>query len=143
MDDATTELTERFERYCDTKDREIPNDVLAELQAMLRLYSISPEELDFKWQAYALKMGEEGNKMDVKNARDFKKTLQDALERESRGKAQQRTEPKRGQPTPRAKGGDMYDMYVAFRWHTWSNWLSRIGWRDSCPTRPVPVLSAA
>lgn len=112
MDEATTELTERFERYCDTKDREIPSDVLAELQSMLRLYSISPEELDFKWQAHALKMGEEGGKMDVKTARDFKKTLQDALERESRGKAQHRNEPKRGQPTPRAKGGDMYDMYV-------------------------------
>ncbi|KAL6709138.1 DNA-directed DNA polymerase alpha subunit pol12 [Coniothyrium glycines] len=110
MDDATTELSERFERYCDTKDHEIPNDVLTELQSMLRLYSISPEELDFKWQAYALKMGEEGGKMDVKTARDFKKTMQDALERESRGKAQQRNEPKRGQPTPRAKAGDMYDM---------------------------------
>jgi DNA polymerase alpha subunit B len=110
MDDATTELTERFERYCDTKDHELPTDVLTELQSMLRLYSISAEELDFKWQAYALKMGEEGSKMDAKTARDFKKTIQDALERESRGKAHQRNEPKRGQPTPRAKGGDMYDM---------------------------------
>ena len=110
MDSATTELTERFERYCDTKDHEFPADILSELQSMLRLYSISPEELDFKWQAYNMKMGGEENKMDVKTARDFKKTIQDALERESRGKAQQRNEAKRGQPTPRAKGGDMYDM---------------------------------
>ncbi|KAF2031196.1 DNA polymerase alpha, subunit B [Setomelanomma holmii] len=110
MDDATTELTERFERYCDTKDHEFPPDVLNELQSMLRLYSISPEELDFKWQAYNLKMGGEENKMDLKTARDFKKTIQDALERESRGKAQQRNDVKRGQPTPRAKGGDMYDI---------------------------------
>ncbi|CAN9279811.1 unnamed protein product [Alternaria sp. RS040] len=110
MDDLTTELTERFERYCDMKGDQFPSDVLAELQSMSRLYSISPEELDFKWQAYNMKMGGEENKMDVKTARDFKKTIQDALERESRGKAQQRNEPKRGQPTPRAKGGDMYDM---------------------------------
>ncbi|EMD87805.1 hypothetical protein COCC4DRAFT_73563 [Bipolaris maydis ATCC 48331] len=110
MDDVATELTERFERYCDTKDDEFPADVLAELQSMCRLYSISPEELDFKWQAYNMKMGGEENKMDVKTAQDFKKTIQDALERESRGKAQQRNEVKRGQPTPRAKGGDMYDM---------------------------------
>jgi DNA polymerase alpha subunit B len=112
MDASTTELTERFERYCDTKDHEFPSDVLAELQAMIRLYSISAEELDFKWQAYNMKMGGEESKMDLKTARDFKKTIQDALERESRGKAQQRTEVKRSQPTPRAKGGDMYDMYV-------------------------------
>ena len=112
MDDVATELTERFERYCDTKDDEFPADVLAELQSMCRLYSISPEELDFKWQAYNMKMGGEENKMDVKTAQDFKKTIQDALERESRGKAQQRNEGKRGQPTPRAKGGDMFDMYV-------------------------------
>ncbi|KAH7083643.1 DNA polymerase alpha 70 kDa subunit [Paraphoma chrysanthemicola] len=110
MDDATTELTERFERYCDTKDHEFPADVLNELQSMLRLYSISPEELDFKWQAYNMKMGGEENKMDLKTARDFKKTIQDALERESRGKAQQRNDVKRAQPTPRAKGGDMYDI---------------------------------
>jgi hypothetical protein len=112
MDDLTNELTERFERYCVTKDDQFPADVLAELQSMSRLYSISPEELDFKWQAYNMKMGGEENKMDLKTARDFKKTIQDALERESRGKAQQRNEVKRGQPTPRAKGGDMYDMYV-------------------------------
>ncbi|KAJ4372840.1 DNA-directed DNA polymerase alpha subunit pol12 [Didymella sp. IMI 355093] len=110
MDDATTELTERFERYCDTKDREVPPEVLAELQSMLRLYSISAEELDFKWQAYSIKMGAEGDKMELKTVRDFKKTIQDTLERESRGKAQQRTEIKKERPTPRGKGGDMYDM---------------------------------
>ncbi|KAI8931921.1 hypothetical protein NX059_010822 [Plenodomus lindquistii] len=110
MEDPTTELTERFERYCDTKDNALPSEVLAELQSMIRLYSISPEELDFKWQAYHMKMGGDENKMDVKTARDFKKTIQDALERESRGKAQQRNDVKRGQPTPRAKGGDMYDI---------------------------------
>jgi DNA polymerase alpha subunit B len=117
MDDSTTELTERFERYCATKDDEFPADILNELQSMLRLYSISPEELDFKWQAYNMKMGGEENKMDLKTARDFKKTIQDALERESRGKAQQRNDTKRAQPTPRAKGGDMYDMCV-YCWNT-------------------------
>ncbi|UPX14756.1 DNA-directed DNA polymerase alpha subunit pol12 [Ascochyta rabiei] len=110
MDDGTTELTERFERYCDTKDHALPTDVLAELQSMLRLYSISAEELDFKWQAYSIKMGAEGDKLELKSVRDFKKTIQDTLERESRGKAQQRTEIKRERPTPRARGGDMYDM---------------------------------
>ena len=107
MDDSTAELTDRFERYCSTtSDNEIPPEILGELQSMLRLYHISPEELDFKWQAYSLKMGEE-NKLSLKTARDFKKNLQDALERESRTKTATRTA-----PTPRAKGGDVFDMYA-------------------------------
>jgi DNA polymerase alpha subunit B len=116
MEDVTTELTDRFERYCNTKDSDIPSEVLTELQLMIRLYNISAEELDFKWQAYSMKIGGEDNKLDLKTARDFKKTLQDALERESRGKTQQRSDAKRVAPTPRAaRGGDMYDMYVALR----------------------------
>ncbi|KAF2873562.1 DNA polymerase alpha 70 kDa subunit [Massariosphaeria phaeospora] len=112
MEHSTTELTERFERYCSTKDNEIPSDILSELRLMLRLYSISPEELDFKWQAYSMKMGGEDNKLDLKSARDFKKNIQDALERESRSKAQARNDTKRVAPTPRAsgKGGDVFDM---------------------------------
>ncbi|KAJ4356683.1 DNA-directed DNA polymerase alpha subunit pol12 [Didymosphaeria variabile] len=110
MDD-TAELTERFERYCDTKDNDVPSEVLNELQSIQRIFSISAEELDFKWQAYNMKMGGEENKLDLKTARDFKKNLQDALEKESRGKVQHRNDSKRVAPTPRAaKGGDMYDM---------------------------------
>ncbi|KAJ4290219.1 DNA-directed DNA polymerase alpha subunit pol12 [Kalmusia sp. IMI 367209] len=109
--DETAELTERFERYCDTKDNEVPSDVLGELQSIQRIFSISAEELDFKWQAYNMKMGGEENKLDLKTARDFKKNLQDTLEKESRGKVQQRSDAKRVAPTPRAaKGADMYDM---------------------------------
>jgi DNA polymerase alpha subunit B len=79
----------------------------------LRLYSISAEELDFKWQAYNMKLGGDDKNLDLKTVRDFKKSIQDALERDSRGKAQQRTDAKKIAPTPRAaKGGDMYDMYV-------------------------------
>ncbi|KAF2112890.1 DNA polymeras-like protein alpha/primase associated subunit [Lophiotrema nucula] len=112
MDGLSTELTERFERYCATKDASLPDDVMQELQFMLRLYSISPEELDFKWQAYHMKMGGEETKLNVKTARDFKKNVQDTLERESRGKAQARNDTKKSVPTPRAgKGaGDVFDM---------------------------------
>jgi DNA polymerase alpha subunit B len=117
MEDVTSELTDRFERYCNTKDKDIPSEVLTELELMTRLYNISAEELDFKWQAYSMKIGGDDNKLDLKTARDFKKTLQDALEKESRGKVQQRSDAKRVAPTPRAaKGGDMYDMYVVFKY---------------------------
>lgn len=117
MDETTTELTDRFERYCSTKDNALPPEVLTELQLMLNLYSISAEELDFKWQAYMLKLGGEENKMDLKTVRDFKKVIQDALERESRGKAQQqKNDARKVAPAPRVvKGGDMYDMYVELK----------------------------
>jgi DNA polymerase alpha subunit B len=114
MGDTTDDLTERFERYCSTSNHEVPTEILGELQAMLRLYDISAEELDFKWQAYTMKMGAEETKLDLKTARDFRKNIQDTLERESRGKAQQRSEQKRIAPTPRAgRGGDdVFGMYV-------------------------------
>ncbi|KAF2705926.1 DNA polymeras-like protein alpha/primase associated subunit [Pleomassaria siparia CBS 279.74] len=115
MDDLTSELTERFERYCNTKSTsyELPSEILGELQSLLRLYSISPEELDFKWQAYSMKMGGEDNKLDLKAARDFRKNLQDTLERESRSKAQARNDTKRVAAAPRAGGknaGDVFGM---------------------------------
>ncbi|KAF2736057.1 DNA polymerase alpha, subunit B [Polyplosphaeria fusca] len=113
MDDYASELTERFERWCDVKDNALPPEIMSELQTMLALYAISPEELDFKWQAYAMKMGGDETKMDLKSARDFKKNIQDTLERESRGKAQARNDAKRVAPTPRAGGkgaGDVFDM---------------------------------
>jgi DNA polymerase alpha subunit B len=115
MDDTTTELTERFERYCSTTPNanELPSEILTELKALLRLYSISPEELDFKWQAYNMKMGGEENKLDLKTARHFRNNLQDTLERESRSKAAAKNDTKRVAPTPRAGGknaGDVFDM---------------------------------
>jgi DNA polymerase alpha subunit B len=36
----------------------IPKDVLAELQSMLRVHSITAEELFYKWESYSMKMGE-------------------------------------------------------------------------------------
>ncbi|KAF2745001.1 DNA polymeras-like protein alpha/primase associated subunit [Sporormia fimetaria CBS 119925] len=103
MDDEITEqLTERFTRYCSTKDNGIPEPILGELKSMLRLYEVSPEELDFKWQAYSMKMGAEETQLDLKTARIFKSNLQDTLERESRAKAQARGNTKRTGPVPRA-----------------------------------------
>ncbi|KAF2468910.1 DNA polymerase alpha 70 kDa subunit [Lindgomyces ingoldianus] len=114
MDDVTPELTERFERYCDTKDKELPPEILGELQSMLRLYSVSPEELYFKWEAYGMKMGGEETRLDLKTARDFKKNVQDTLERESRAKAAHaRNEGKRVASTPRVgmnSPGDVFGM---------------------------------
>ena len=146
MTDLSTELTERFERYCTTKDASLPDDVMQELQFMLRLYSISPEELDFKWQAYHMKMGGEETKLDVKTARDFKKNVQDTLERDSRGKAQARNETKRSAPTPSAGrgAGDVFDMYVMMVLWLIERMTKQIrGWTDWYQTRRVQLHSIA
>lgn len=92
---------------------ELPSDVLGELQSILRLHSISPQELSYKWESYTMKMGSEQTKLDLATARAFKKDLQEMLERESRGKAHVRSVDKRGAyATPRSatKGDDVFGM---------------------------------
>ncbi|KAJ9665712.1 DNA-directed DNA polymerase alpha subunit pol12 [Coniosporium apollinis] len=91
---------------------ELRPEVLGELQSILRLYSISPQDLFYKWESYSLKMGAEDTKLDLKTARNFKRDIQDILERESRGKAHARGQEKRGVgATPRAAGSsDVFGM---------------------------------
>ena len=108
MATAKVELNELFAIPPAT---ELPSDVLGELQSILRLHSISPEELSYKWESYTIKMGSEQTKLDLDTARAFKKDLQEMLERESRGKAHVRSVDKRG-ATPRStgKGDDVFGM---------------------------------
>ena len=109
MDDQTAELNERFA----APNSQLENDILGELKSILRIHSLSPQELFFKWEAYSMKMGPD-TQMDYKTARDFKKDLQDALERESRGKAHGQSAQKRTTTaTPRnTNTGDVYGVYV-------------------------------
>ncbi|PLB38064.1 DNA-directed DNA polymerase alpha subunit POL12 [Aspergillus candidus] len=81
----------------------LPKDILTELQSILRVHSIAPQELFYKWESYCLKMGEE-TKMDLETVRLFKRDVQDGLERETRGRGgRQTTEKKLSQTaTPRA-----------------------------------------
>jgi DNA polymerase alpha subunit B len=111
MDDATAEIHERFA----PPNEELKPEVLSELQSILRLHQISPEELSYKWESYCMKLGAEETKMDLKTTRDFKKDLQDSLEQESRGKMLKRGDQKRAvAATPRAGGGGdgVFGMYV-------------------------------
>ncbi|MCJ1284062.1 DNA-directed DNA polymerase alpha subunit pol12 [Xylographa opegraphella] len=91
----------------------IPLDILGELQSIMRLHSISAQELFYKWESYCMKMGSEETKLDLRTVRAFKKDVQEILERETRGKAHVRSADKRGiHATPRvsASNGDAYDM---------------------------------
>lgn len=108
MADFTTELNDLFA----TPNTTLQQDVLGELQSILRIHSLSPQELFFKWEAYSLKMGFDNTRVDYKTARDFKKDLSDALERESRGKAHLQSANKRSiNATPRnSNTGDVFGV---------------------------------
>ena len=115
MADTKAELNELFAILPATK---LPPDVLGELQSILRLHSISPQELFYKWESYSMKMGSEQTKLELSTARAFKNDLQEMLERESRGKAHVRSVDKRGAyATPKSIGkrDDVFGMWVSSR----------------------------
>lgn len=92
-------------------DGSLPQDVLTELLHIVHLMGISAEDLYYKWDSYVITMGAETTKLDYKTLRDFKKSLQDTLERESRKGNVTHTATKRAVATPRAgAGGDVFGM---------------------------------
>lgn len=108
MDDTKAELNELFA----VPSTELAPEVMGELQSILRIHSISPQELFYKWESYSLKMGGDDLKLSLKTARDLKKDIQDTLERESRGRAHAKGQDKRVAATPRATAGssDVFGM---------------------------------
>ena len=98
----------------------LPSDIMAELESILRLYSISPQEAFYKWESYSLKMGSEDTKLDLDTVRMFKKDVQDSLERDTQGKHVGRGSDRKGKvgATPRGatSGGDVFGMQVSTNW---------------------------
>lgn len=99
--------------FCSSSDNGLPSDVLGELESILRLHSISAQELFYKWESYSLKMGSEETVLDLDTVRMFKKDVQDGLEREHRGKHISRNDRRTAvAATPRAvANGDVLGMY--------------------------------
>jgi DNA polymerase alpha subunit B len=92
---------------------ELPPDILGELQSILRLHSVSPQELFYKWESYCLKMSSEETRLDLETIRAFKKDLQEILERETRSKTHARGTDKRSTlgATPRSvSSNDVFEM---------------------------------
>ena len=89
-------------------------DVVSELESIMRLHSIPPQELFYKWESYSIKMGSDDLKLNIDAARALKKDVQDGLERESRSKAHVRSADKRTAGTSRniTNSGDVFGMYV-------------------------------
>ncbi|KAK5118998.1 hypothetical protein LTR62_000209 [Meristemomyces frigidus] len=100
------------ELFASSAGGDLSTDIETELQHILRLLDLSAQELFFKWESYVIKMGVENTRLDSKTARDFKKDLQDAVERESRTKGHivHQSAAKKAAATPRVGGGDVYGM---------------------------------
>jgi DNA polymerase alpha subunit B len=110
MAEVDTELNGLFASH----NASLPPELLGELQSILRIHSSTPQELFYKWESYSMKMGAD-TRLDLRTTRDFKKDLQDVLERESRTKSHVRSVDKRGHgATPRTisktTNGDVFGM---------------------------------
>ena len=107
------------ELFAPQPDAELAPDVMGELQSMLRLHSIAPQELFYKWESYSLKMGADETRLDLNTARAFKTDLFESLERENRSKVHTRAGADRrtaAGATPRnvvKNSGDVFGMYVS------------------------------
>lgn len=85
----TENLNSLFASATTTKNG-LESDVLGVLESILRLYSITPQELFYKWESYCLKMGVGGGaangddnevKLDLNTARMFQKDVRDGFEK--------------------------------------------------------------
>ncbi|KAI1802267.1 DNA polymerase alpha, subunit B [Daldinia bambusicola] len=103
------ELNEQF----GAPNKELQPDVVSELRSIMRIHSLSAQDLFFKWESYCIKMDMDGNNISVESLRALKQDIQDALERSNRTHHVHIKTEKRSTGTPRnnAKGGgDVYGM---------------------------------
>jgi DNA polymerase alpha subunit B len=92
----------------------IEADVLAELHSIMRMHSIPPQELFYKWESYSIKMGQDDMRLNIDTVRALKQDIQDGLERDSR-KTKAQASNKRMAPAARNVGGtgDVFGMLDA------------------------------
>jgi DNA polymerase alpha subunit B len=104
IDSLSDELRDRFS----ITPSDEGSSVLRELQSIIHIHDISPEDLSYKWDSYCMKMGAQDTQLSLKTVREFKKDLQENLERESRAKLHtKQADRKPGMATPRAGFGGM------------------------------------
>lgn len=102
---AVTELNQFF----GAGDKGLGQDVVVEMQSIMRLHNLSPQDLFFKWESYCIKLEMDAVQPSFEKIRGFKQDLQDVLEKNIRTQAHSKPE-KRVGATPRAKGGDVFGM---------------------------------
>ncbi|KAJ8064988.1 hypothetical protein OCU04_007292 [Sclerotinia nivalis] len=110
MDENDNELNDLFSSAT-ASGGPIEADVLTELQSIMRLHSIPPQELFYKWESYSIKMGQDDMKLDIDTVRALKQNVQDGLEKENR-KTKAHTSNKRMGAAPRNVGNnnDVFGM---------------------------------
>ncbi|KAI3323293.1 DNA polymerase alpha/epsilon subunit B [Xylariaceae sp. AK1471] len=109
---AEAELQELNERFA-TGAEPLEHNVLVELQSIMRLHSLTPQDLFFKWESYCIKMDMDEMKLSVESLAALKQDLLDALERSNRTHQVQIKTEKRTGATPRAavkNSGDVFGM---------------------------------
>ncbi|KAI9788429.1 MAG: DNA-directed DNA polymerase alpha subunit pol12 [Piccolia ochrophora] len=113
---ATPSAVEISKIFTQSSDGQLPADVMGELQYILRLHSISPQELFYKWESYSINMGTDETGLTLDNVKGFKANVQETLERENRSKAHPKSAEKRGPTaTPRniSSNSDVFGMLDA------------------------------
>lgn len=105
-DSAASELNELF----GAGDKGLGQDVVVEMQSIMRLHNLSPQDLFFKWESYCIKMDIESALPTYEKMRVFKQDLQDALEKSTRTQAHSKPERRAGATPRAAKGADVFGM---------------------------------
>ena len=117
MDDESTKAA--LNSHFSPRGGSLQPDVLVELSSILNLHDLNPQDLFYKWESYSMKMGLEpsaSSKMDAKTARDLKRDISDAVERETRqrggkgGAADRRGAGVMKTPRNKMAGGDVFGM---------------------------------
>ncbi|KKK16017.1 hypothetical protein AOCH_005870 [Aspergillus ochraceoroseus] len=115
-DDTAEELTELF---APSAPDGLAADILAELQSIMRVHSITAQELFYRWESYCVRMGSEETKLDLDTVRLFKRDVQENLERQARGRTGGRQSEKRGGVAATPRAGGNFDVFGIEGWVGW------------------------
>ncbi|KAI2643495.1 DNA polymerase alpha/epsilon subunit B [Xylaria nigripes] len=103
------EINERFSNG----QKPLEHNVVVELQSIMRLHSLSVQDLYFKWDSYCIKMDMDELEVSVEALAALRQDLLDALERSNRSHQAKIKSEKRTGVAPRnavKNGGDVFDM---------------------------------
>ncbi|KAG6033124.1 hypothetical protein E4U41_006996, partial [Claviceps citrina] len=105
---AQTDIESRF-----SPNGALEQDVLYEIQSILRLHDLSVDDLFFKWDAYCIRMDLDAQlALSLQNIRHLKQSIQDELEKKSHRATQARGSERKVNAAPKGgvSAGDVFGM---------------------------------